>query len=707
MLKYLIGLIFFFSLHCLAQDETIIASKLIEEAVARSAMNDPREVLESFGFQSYEKTVITDSLSSDFHNFFSEKVSELVYTKESKFSEEITGYQLAGFKNPRYEVFAVNVQSRSFYDSDFVIFNNRYSGIFSERGLRNYNYEYEGITSEGDYIISFAPKKPKRIPGLTGTMVLDKDLLAIKDVKVKINDGLNIILNQTYAYFPEYRIYLPQSRELFLDKGDTDRRLSFFGGKISIGTIQTDALEEIVSRKFLVSTTLMSDFRINQPLTNPISKYAITFQEGASERSPEFWQQYREEALTSKDKRSFSALEKIVSAENIERRLGTINNFSVGYFSVNAFDFDLTYPLKFNNFEGLRLGVGGVTNAAFSKRFRLEGYLAYGFKDAAFKYGFGGGYLLNSEKGAWLSLTYNDDLEEVGNYSYLTDRRVYSLFEPRLVNIVSFYKHRTTRANLEYRIAPQLLSELQVAYRDIDQIIPYRYIKNENEIIRDYNVTEVTASFRWSPSNKYLKTDSDVVPVYEGDPIISGQVSQGVDGLGGDLNFTKLGAKLFYRVDRLNKTATEFLVEGNIGFGDLPVTHLFQAFPNAPNKETVLQRFSVAGVNSFETMFFGEFYSDKLLTAQIKHRLAPFNLGKKFKPEMVFISRFAIGDIQNPQDHLDIEFDSLRRGYTETGFEINKLIFGFGTSLTYRYGAYHLPNFADNIAFKFTFNLKL
>lgn len=75
---------------------------------------------------------------------------------------------------------------------------------------------------------------------------------------------------------------------------------------------------------------------------------------------------------------------------------------------------------------------------------------------------------------------------------------------------------------------------------------------------------------------------------------------------------------------------------------------------------------------------------------------------------MVFISRFALGDIRNPEDHLDIDaFGSLSKGYTETGFELNKLLFGFGTSLTYRYGAYHLPNWEDNIAFKFTFNLKL
>ncbi|MFC4691098.1 DUF5686 family protein [Dokdonia genika] len=691
----------------LSAQTTLTADAIVQKAIDNKSQNDPREALESFSLHAYEKTIITDSLNGSSHNFFSEKASLVQYDRESDFTEEIMGYQLAGFKNPRYEVFAVNIQSRSFYDSDFVIFNNRYAGILSKRGVRNYNYTLQETAPEEDYIISFTPKAPKRIPGLTGTMVLDRETLAIKDVKVRINDKLNIVLNQEYTYLEDNEIYLPVRRELFLDKGEEDRKLSFFKGRISIGTIENEVVENIVSRKFLVSTTTMSDFKINEGIDKELSKYAITFDKEANNRPEDFWKKYRSENLTTKDKRSFSEIEKIVNAENIERRLGTTNNFSIGYFSFKAFDFDLTYPVKFNNYEGLRLGIGGVTNESFSKRFRLEGYTAYGFKDKDLKYGIGGGYLLNPDKGAWISATYNSDLEEVGNYAYLTDRRVYSLFEPRLVNITQFYKHRTTRINLEYRLTPQILSEFQIAHRRLDQTTPYRYNK-DGEIIRDYDVTEATASFRWSPSNKYLKTDSDVLPVYEGHPIISGQISQAVDGLGGDLAFTKLAAKMFYRVDRLNKTATEVLLEGNIAFGDLPITHLFHAFPNAPTKETILQRFSVAGVNSFETMYFGEFFSDRLFTAQIKHRLAPFNISKRFKPEMVFISRFALGDIRNPEDHLDIDaFGSLSKGYTETGFELNKLLFGFGTSLTYRYGAYHLPNWEDNIAFKFTFNLKL
>lgn len=680
------------------------ALEIVQQAVINKKHNNPSQALAHYKYTSYEKTVITDSLLSGLHSYYSEKVSNAIYSKEYGFTENVLGFELAGFSEIQYQVLAVNLQSRSFYDSDFVIFNTRYAGILSKRGLKNYNY-VTLIQNDSTIRIAFSPKRPRAIPGLKGYMDLEPKSLAITHVNVALHDKIDLEINQTYTYHKASNLYFPENRNLILDKGESQRNFSFFGGKLSIGTLQSGDMDNVQAKKYLVSVTKNSLFSLKAK-EKKSSQFAIIIDDEAISKPPDFWKNYRLEAPSQKDKRSFSAIEDIVQAENIERLLGTINNFSVGYYSVNFFDFDLTYPVKFNNFEGLRLGLGGVTNAGFSERFRLEGYGAYGFKDKAFKYGIGGGYLVNPDKNFWISLTYNSDLEEVGNFAFLTDRRVYSLFEPRLVNINLFYAHRTARTNFEYRIAPKLLSELQIAHRRIDQTTPYRFLIDGTEI-SNYNITEASLGMRWSPGSKFMKTPENVSEVYDGYPKISGQISQGLSSLGGDFNFTKLGAKAFYRVDRLNKTVTEILIEGNIGFGDLPITHLFHAFPNAPTKETILQRFSVAGVNSFETMFFSEFFSDQLFTAQLKHRLKPFNLGRKFKPEMVLISRFAIGDIRNPEDHLDISFGSLDQGFTESGFEINKLFWGFGTSFTYRYGAYHLPNFEDNIAFKFTFNLKL
>lgn len=174
-----------------------------------------------------------------------------------------------------------------------------------------------------------------------------------------------------------------------------------------------------------------------------------------------------------------------------------------------------------------------------------------------------------------------------------------------------------------------------------------------------------------------------------------------------NIHFSKLDFRTIHKIQHKNKALSQLILVSGITSENAPLTHLYHAYPNNINKETIMQRFSVAGLNSFETMFFNEFFSDKFTTIQFKHYLNPFHFSKRFKPQLVLVSRFAIGDITHPERHQNISFNALKKGYTESGFEINKLLFGFGLSFTYRYGAYHLPVLTDNFALKFTFNITL
>ena len=715
MFKQLIFCLFLFLLllnSTFAQQKSIAVDSLMQRAILAAEQNNPQEALPHYSYTTYEKTIITDSLEreTNAHSFFTEKVSKNEFDAYSGFKEEVLGLNMAGFKEPRYEVLGITLQSRSFYDEDFVIFNYRYAGPLSSRGLKNYDYQFLADTTileRPSYAVAFQPKRPQTIPGLEGILYLDQESLAIQRVHIAINDELVARIEQHYTYLEDEAVYLPKSSKLYIEKGETSKRLSLFRGKVSVGTIERNPVKEAIEGRYLLSTSYNANFNLSEDEEIEHPNLAVEVMEGAESKPESFWKKYRSQALTQRDLNSFDYLNNIVETQNIERRLAVINNFGIGYYTVDFFDFDLTYPVKYNNYEGLRLGLGGVTNASFSQKFRLEGYTAYGFKDKALKYGIGGGIMLNESHGAWLSLTYNDDLQEVGSFNYLTDRRVYSLFEPRLVNITQFFDYKTLRLNQEYQITPKILSELQFAKTNIIQTQDYTFVLGDQSY-REYDITEATFGVRWSPSSKFMRSEKGTVEIYDGYPKVTAQVSKGISGLfDGDFDFTRVGAKFYYQVERLNKSTTEFLIEGKMAFGEVPLTHLFHAYPNAPTKETIMQRFSVAGVNSFETMYFGEFFSDRIATLQIKHHLRPFNLGEKFKPEMVFITRYAIGDISNIARHQDVSFGTLDKGYTETGFEINKILFGFGTSLTYRYGAYSLPSFADNIAFKFTFNLQL
>jgi hypothetical protein len=251
------------------------------------------------------------------------------------------------------------------------------------------------------------------------------------------------------------------------------------------------------------------------------------------------------------------------------------------------------------------------------------------------------------------------------------------------------------------------MSETQFSMSNIAQTGGYQFL-NEGVLFSSYKTAEATIALRWSPFSKYLKTPNQYKEIHDGYPKITAQYTQGFKGVfDSNFSFSKIGLKAEYIINRIKQSRTSFLFEADIATGDVPLSHLYHAYPNAPTKEKILRRFSVAGRRTFETMYFGEFFSDRLATLQIKHRIKPVRITNWFKPELVFISRYAIGDVSHPEKHQDVNFSSLQQGYQESGLEINKLFAGFGLSFAYRYGAYHLPDFEDNISFKFTFYLKL
>ncbi|MEW7288921.1 DUF5686 family protein [Aquimarina sp. 2304DJ70-9] len=703
-----------------------VAPKIIKESIRRKKQNNPKKALQSFSYKSYNKLKITKDnqakldirdtakvamqrIFNESHSFLSEKISLHQFGSGLGEKETVLATRMTGFKEPIYNVLGIKIQSNSLYEEDYTIFNNKYIGPLSNRALNNYYYKILGTTQDKKpaFIILFQPRKSKRFASLEGILYLDIKTLEIQKAIIELRGELNVMASHDFEYFSEQKRWFPISQEITIRPGEGRQKVSLFGGQISIGRLGNGKRKDANNNDFLVSKTDLRDIKLNTKIDIKQSDASIKIDPEANSRPESYWTQYRTSTITEKDLNSFPIVDSIVKAQNIERKIDVIQSFNIGYYPVGFFNFDLTYPIKYNNFEGLRLGIGGLTNSKFSKRFRAEGYVVYGFRDSKSKYGVGGGVLLNKNSSSWFNVNYTDDIREVGSFLYLTDRRVYSLFEPRLVNIDFYYKHRTWSTSLQHQIFPKLLSEVQFSVSNINQTKGYQYLNNDN-LFSGYKITESTIALRWSPFSKFLKTPKGIKEIHEGYPKITAQYTQGFKGVfDSNFDYSKVGLKAEYVINRINLSRTSILLEANVATGDTPLTHLYHAYPNAPTKETVLQRFSVAGRRTFETMFFGEFFSDKLATLQMKHSIKPFRVTNWLNPEFVFLTRYAIGDIENIQNHQGVNFNSLQQLYQESGFEINKLFAGFGLSFAYRYGAYHLPRFEDNISFKFTFYLKL
>ncbi len=383
-----------------------------------------------------------------------------------------------------------------------------------------------------------------------------------------------------------------------------------------------------------------------------------------------------------------------------------VKHLGNGYLPTKYFNFDLRYLIKYNQFEGVRTGLGGTTNDKFSEKYRVNGYSVYGFRDARIKYSIGGGFRLAEKTNTWISLSYTDDLRETGSTKFLTDGRFFQFFEPRLLNIDLFHKLITKSINLEHQLSPKLFTGAEWTVSNIDPTYSYGYVL-DNNIVNSFHLSTAKVSLQWNPFNKF-EISGKKLKETKGYPQFSLQYTKSFkDVFKSDFNFSKLDFRTVYKTGNESNGVSEITLVSGITNGNTPLTHLYHAYPNNINKATIMQRFSVAGLNSFETMYFNEFFSDKFTTIQLKHYIKPINISEHYKPQVVLITRYAIGDIKQPELHQNVTFGSLKKGYTESGFEINKLFFGFGLSFTYRYGAYHLPEFSDNVAFKFTFNVSL
>ena len=157
----------------------------------------------------------------------------------------------------------------------------------------------------------------------------------------------------------------------------------------------------------------------------------------------------------------------------------------------------------------------------------------------------------------------------------------------------------------------------------------------------------------------------------------------------------------------LSGQKSTILLQTGIAFGDVPITHLYSIVPNNLNRDAILQRITFAGKNSFETMYFNEFFSNKYASLQLKHTFNKIRLGYKINPEFTVVTRMAIGSNNKNNQHLGITYKTMQDGFFESGVECNKLFKGFGLVAFYRYGPNQLANFEDNIAIKVSYYLDL
>jgi hypothetical protein len=621
---------------------------------------------------------------------------------------------MAGLKHPLYEIIAFNLQSFSIYDPKYELFETKYNSPIADNAIREYNYKLLDtvvIKGRNSYMIYFKNKKKSKAKGLEGILYIDQNNFAVSKAIMRIRGLLNISGTHEFEYFPEENIWFPVHKTFQIIKGKNDDDINIFGGTIQF---DGDMEQDFSTRKkqpsdyiFLRSESHIFDIQKNttQPIENPY--FAVEVEKNAFNKDESFWENYRKDSIDIRSKKTYSELDSIAIRKKIDNRLRLGKKIINGYLPIGFFDLDLRKLFSYNNYEGFRLGLGGVTNERLSKYFRIEGYYAYGTKDGMFKGSIGAAAKIDQQANSWLGFSYTDDVREIASTSFSIEKKPFKIYDPRPINISTFYNYVSWKSYFETKKIPKTESIWEISHSEIDPKFGYTFSKND-KLYTKYTMTTAMVSLQWSPFSDFMQTPTGQIEIEKRFPKFNFQYTQSLGNLmDNDFNFSKFDFRTDYEKKYLNGQKTSLLFQAGYALGAVPLTHLYNTSPNNITKETIMQRITFGGKNSFETMYFNEFFSSKYAFFQFKHAFNRVTIFKKVKPSLVLVSRMAWGDLEHPEEHIGIDFKTLKDGFFESGIELNQIFNGLGLTTFFRYGPNQLPKFEDNIAIKLSYVLNL
>jgi hypothetical protein len=719
-----------------------LVNGLVKTMIEKRNQNDPEKALSSFEYKNYEKVLVSahpDQISSKIdtivkknifgarkikldssnykfkkltekqHIYQAEKVNFIQHNNKGN-KETVVAARMAGFKQPLYEYLGLKLVSYSIYETPFEIIEIPVLNPISSFGRRSYTYKLIDtlkIQNRTVYRVYFQPKKLKS-SSLRGIIYIDAETYGVAKAFYRIYGVVNINATYTFNFMKEHQLWFPEKRKFEVIKGNNSEDLKILGGTIKFNsTSKIRAQNDASDQAYLLIESKPFDIKINQPIDIVQPRIKIDVPKSSLKVEDKYWNTFSKDTLDKRKIYTYIALDSLSDAENIEKKLLFGKKVINGYLPASFLDIDLRSLLKFNNYEGFRLGFGAVTNTKLSEKYKLAFYGAYGFKDQAYKFGITPSYQIDVPTNTWINATYFDDLSEIGQIQFATQNRRFRIYDPRPINVSTFFENKTFSTYIESKYIPKTSTYFSLSRSEINPLFDYNFIANDNTY-SNYTITTVLFAIQWNPFSGYMQTPTSRLEIEKRFPKFSLQVTKSIPGLlDSNFDFTKFDFKIEHEIPFLSGQKTAFVFQTGVSNGSIPLTHLYSIAPNNLDRNNLLKRITLAGKNSFETMYYNEFFSSNYFMLQARHTFNKIKLGYKINPEISVVTRAAFGTLKNPEQHELFEFKTLEKGFLESGVEMNKIFKGLGLNFFFRYGPNGLPRLEDNLSLKISYHLDL
>jgi hypothetical protein len=710
------------------------ANRIIEMASENRLSNHP-ERINSFSYIAYDKMIFTlqeDSLQepgipsgktrrrrdtryyydedisgnksedvSDRHYLLiMESISSRKYKYPDKEKTEIIASRVSGFKKPSFVLMARQFQSFSFYDNFISVSDKKYLNPISSGSISKYLFLLEDtlFTERNDtvFIISFRPREGKNFNGLKGVLYINTNKYAIQNVIAEAYDGedelVSVKIQQKYELLEgEYWFPVQLNTNLFFNtiKAETGTRLTGIKG---------------IGKSYLL------DIKLNPELdARDFSSTYVDVMNDAHEKDENFWNTYRIDSLTEKDKQTYRIVDSIGEVRRFDRSSDMIETLFTGFIPGKYFNIDIGSLIDYNSYEGWRLGIGGITNNRLSHHFDIGGHIAYGFRDKELKYGFNLNINLSDDYDISLSFRYRNDLAEAGGYSFLENINIFSSEYLRKFMIENMDNAVAMEVSFVFRTFKYLKAALFLNNSVITSTNGYMFsLSDENPaiLLNQFTYTEIGAKFRYAFNEGFMKTPyGNKFSLGTSYPVLNLNITRGVNLLDGDFIYTKIEGKVSKSFTSRKFGISKIQLTAGRVFGELPYSKLY-------NGHGSYKRFTLESEYSFATMRLNEFLSDQFISLYLKQDFGTLLFKTEWlNPGIVLVTNIGFGMLSHSEKHNNLEFNTMEKGYYESGILINNLIkasfFGYGFGIFYRFGPYSFSRTSDNFAYKLTLKFNL
>jgi len=699
-------------------DEVVIlpginpAHRIIQNAIDKRSENHPMKNL-SFSSEYYNKLIVTNDeilvldtagisesgkkmkeTMEKRHIFLSETVGKKVFSPPAYNEDVITSYRTSGFENPLYATIGNQMQSFSFYDSQFEILGEAYINPIAQGSLRRYLFILQDTIVRGNdstFIIRFQPRINKTFSGLKGFLHVNTNNWAIEKVIAEPVEESTF----TPRIVQEYTFM--NNRKWFPSKLSATISLS--------GITFDDTGTGLMFKNSMYTKNVMFDIDVKKKFNN----VEVSVEDDALENQNELVLS-RAVEFDTKDSLTYIQVDSISQANKLEYRLELAAELLNGKIPLGRINIPLKRIMDFNLHEGYRLGLGLETSKKVNKVVSVGGYFAYGFRDKEWKWGGYSTIRIYKPLGLNLKLRYQEDVAERGGTVFHDDN--FDLTKSALYS--GFYVNQMDRERLgEVILSGRIKSNIQIKlianYQRRWFTDDYSFSSTDPSVLStstSFDQAETAIELVWNIRERVMQLGDLRISRGTKFPRIKLKAAKGIKGLfESDYDYYRFNLEVYQDVSIRGVGFLKILSSSGSTLRNTPLSYQQASIGTGGNWNLSID-------NSFETMLPGEFYSSTYSDLFIRFNFLPIKTSETWtKPEFGIHTALGMGVMNDRLNHKNIDFKDYSKGYTESGVFVNNVVIsgvvGVGIGVFYRYGNYATPYVADNLTYKITMNITL